>query len=272
MSGKGVSVTASQRQRSSSLRNIRIEIEYDGANYCGWQVQNRPRPTVHGPQKRAIQEAIEKALQKILQEKIRLIGSGRTDAGVHALGQTANFKTSSSIPVGKLQRALNGLLPDDISIIKANEVSMDFHSRFDARSKVYRYTILNRNFRSAFLKGKVYFVPYPLDIRLMQRQARSLLGRHDFVSFCASRSSVRSTVRTVKRIAIRKDKEGLVTIDIEADGFLYNMVRNIAGTLIEMGRGKLSGRGVKEIFTAKDRRLAGPAAPAHGLCLLKVIY
>ena len=234
------------------MRNLKLEIEYDGTNYCGWQVQKSHRS-------KSIQEVIEKTLRKILQERVRLIASGRTDAGVHALGQVANFKTRSKIPSGKLQRALNGLLPDDISIIKVEEKPLDFHSRFRAKSKVYQYTILNRAYPSALLRNRVYFYPYPLNIRLMRKKARSLLGKHDFKSFCASASSVKDTVRTIKRLSIKKSGPALITIEIEADGFLYNMVRRIAGTLIETGRGK-------------SPKLAGPTAPACGLRLVKVRY
>jgi tRNA pseudouridine38-40 synthase len=245
------------------MRNFKLEIEYDGTNYCGWQVQTREKS------RPSIQETIEKTLRKILQEKIKLIGSGRTDAGVHAQVQIANFKTNSSIGIAKLQRALNGLLPDDIAVTRVEEVPLDFHSRFDVKSKVYRYTILNRNFPSAMLMNRVYFYPYPLDLKLMQKEVRVLLGRHNFKSFQASDNIERDPVKTIKRIKIIKDKD-LIYIDIEADGFLYNMVRNIVGTLIAIGRGKSID--MKKLLTLKDRTQAGPTAPACGLCLLKVKY
>lgn len=261
------------------MRNIKLEIEYDGTGYCGWQVQNRPKTKDQRPKtaKKSIQEAIEKTLQKILQEKIKLIASGRTDAGVHALAQVANFKTETKIPAWKLQRALNGNLTKDIAITKVEDVLPDFHSRFQAKSKTYRYTILNRNYPSALLKDKVYHFPYPLDVDLMRREARALLGKHDFKSFGASASSVKGTVRTIKKIAIKKStydsrEPSLITIDIEADGFLYNMVRNIVGTLIEIGRGKLGKGSVKRVLALRGREFAGPLVPARGLCLLKVKY
>jgi tRNA pseudouridine38-40 synthase len=247
------------------MRNIKLEIEYDGTGYCGWQAQTRNK------HKKSIQQTLEKTLRKILQEKIRLIASGRTDAGVHALAQVANFKTKSNIALDKLQRAVNGLLADDITINKIEEVGPDFHSRFAAKSKIYRYTILNRAYPSALLRNTAYHYPYPLDIKLMQKEAGVLLGRHNFTSFQASAKIERSAVRTIKSVKIIKDKDKIY-VDIEADGFLYNMVRNIAGTLLEIGRGKLARGSLEKILLARDRRLAGPTAPARGLCLIKVQY
>lgn len=252
------------------MRNLKLKIEYDGTNYCGWQVQNS---------RKSIQGTIEKALRKILQEKIRLIASGRTDAGVHAHAQIANFKTSSGISINKLQKALNCILPKDITITEIEEKNLDFHSRFDAKSKVYRYSILNRAFPSALIRSQVYFYPYPLNIKLMQAEAKCLLGRHDFKAFCASGSNTRNTFRMIKKISIKKIRcplsairYPLLVIDIEAGGFLYNMARNIAGTLIEIGRGKLPKASLKKILLAQDRRAAGPTVPAKGLCLTKVNY
>jgi tRNA pseudouridine38-40 synthase len=259
------------------LRNIKLTIEYDGTDYSGWQIQNKRK-------ERTIQEAIEKTLRKILQDKIKLIGAGRTDAGVHAKAQVANFKTNSKLSLGKLQKALNGELPEDISIVKAEEKGLNFHSRFNAKSKVYRYIILNRAYPSALLRNTVYFYSYTLNIQLMRQGAAHLLGKHDFKSFCVSASSAKNTVRTIKRINIKKmpydlrpgihdlNKGFLICIDIEADGFLYNMTRNIVGTLLEIGRGKLAPDSLKETLMSCDRRLAGPTAPAKGLCLMQVKY
>jgi tRNA pseudouridine38-40 synthase len=251
------------------MRNLRLEIEYEGTGYCGWQVQRRQK--AKGKRQKSIQEIIEKTLHRILQEKVRLIASGRTDSGVHAQGQVANFKTNSDMSPGKLQRALNGLLPADITISSVREVPLDFHSRFAAKSKAYRYTILNRSYPSALLKNTVYFCRYPLDIGLMLRESRVLLGRHDFKSFQASERKERDSVRTIKDLKIIKDRD-LIHIEIEADGFLYNMVRNIVGTLIEIGRGRFPCGSLKKILASKNRRLAGPTAPAYGLCLFKVEY
>jgi len=262
------SVTSGSRCRSkarASGRNIKLEIEYDGTNYCGWQIQKRHQVT------KSIQETIEKPLRKILQEKIRLIASGRTDAGVHAKGQVANFHTNSQIPLKKLQVALNSLLPPDIAIKNAREVNSNFHSRFNAKSKLYRYTILNNAQRSAFLRNTAYLYPYSLNLKLMRSESEMLLGEHNFKAFQASDKKERSAIRTIKNLKIRKGK-GLIYIDIEADGFLYNMARNIIGTLIEIGRGRFRKGDLEKILQAKDRKLAGPTAPARGLCLLRVKY
>ena len=247
-----------------------MTLEYEGTGYAGWQTQRSRKP-------KSIQETIEKTLAGILQEQIRLTASGRTDAGVHAVGQVANFKTDSGIPAEKLQRALNGLLPDDIAITRIEEAGLDFHSRFAAKSKIYRYTILNQPYPSALLRNAVYFYPYPLDIKLMRQGANSLLGRHDFQAFCAAGSGVRSTIRQIKNIFIRKKRYTLyairytlIIIDIEANGFLRNMARNIVGTLLEIGRGNPVD--MKQLLSLRDRTKAGPTAPAKGLCLMKVNY
>jgi len=246
------------------MRNLKITLEYDGKNYAGWQAQKTKFPT--------IQETIEKVLYKILQEKVRLIASGRTDAGVHAAAQVANFQTNSAIGTDKLRRALNGLLPEDIAIARIEEAPLDFHSRFCAKSKTYRYVILNRPYRSALSKSQIYFYAYPLELKLLGSEAKALLGRHDFKAFSASGSAVKNTTRRIKKIVIKKTFGALITIDIEADGFLYNMVRNIVGTLIEIGRGKFPAGSMIRILRSKNRKLAGPTAPARGLTLLKVKY
>ncbi|MCM8801519.1 MAG: tRNA pseudouridine(38-40) synthase TruA [Candidatus Omnitrophica bacterium] len=246
------------------MRNLKLIIEYDGSNYCGWQKQRNNK-------KKSIQQVLEDTLQKILNEKIKIIGSGRTDAGVHALSQVANFKTNSKISLPKLKKALNALLPEDIVIKQIKRVPLDFHSRFDAKTKLYRYVILNRPYRSAFLRKRVYFYPYPLDINLMHKEAKVLLGRHDFKAFQAVDKKERSSIRTIKKLIIKKEKD-LIIIDIEADGFLYNMVRNIVGTLIEIGRGRFSKGDLKKILLLGDRKKAGFTAPAMGLYLVKVKY
>jgi len=246
------------------MRNLKLEIEYDGTNYAGWQVQAHQK-------KKSIQEVIEKTLQKILREKVRLVVSGRTDAGAHAKAQIANFKTNSVITLNKLRLALNGLLPDDISISKVEEASSSFHSRFDAKSKVYRYTILSRAYPSGLLRGTSYFCSYPLNVRLMRKESRCLTGEHNFKSFQASDKKERSSTRKIKQLKVARNKD-LIHIDIEANGFLYNMVRNIVGTLIEIGRGRFPEGSMKRILSAKNRRAAGPTVPAKGLCLIKVKY
>ena len=278
------------------MRNIKLTIEYNGTNYCGWQIQKShkviPRLSStslatsrwglaksslgfardrQSHKLKSIQETIEKCLQKILQRRIKLIASGRTDAGVHAQAQVANLKTDSPISLEKLQKALNAILPDDIVITKTEEASRDFHSRFDAKSKAYRYTILNRTYRSALLKDRVYFYPFPLNVKLMQKEAMVLLGRHNFKAFQASDKKERNSIRTIKNLKITKGKD-LIYIEIEADGFLYNMVRNIVGTLIEIGRGRFPEGSLRRIMISQNRRLAGPTVPAKGLCLLEVKY
>jgi len=246
------------------MPNIRLEIEYDGTNYCGWQVQSRAK-------KKSIQEVIEQALQEILRKKIKVIASGRTDAGVHARAQTANFKADCSIPPERLQLALNSILPPDIAISKVEEVSPDFHSRFSAKSKLYRYTILNRGHPSALSRDFIHSVWEPLDLKRMRQEAKSLLGKHDFSAFCASAGKKKNPVKEIRSLKITK-KGDFIYIDIEANSFLYNMVRNIAGTLIEAGRGKLKKGALAKILASKDRKQAGATAPAKGLCLLGAKY
>ncbi|PIQ88577.1 MAG: tRNA pseudouridine(38-40) synthase TruA [Candidatus Omnitrophica bacterium CG11_big_fil_rev_8_21_14_0_20_42_13] len=260
------------------MRNIKFTIEYDGTNYCGWQVQNRPK--AEGRRPKTIQETIENVLKKIFQHKLELIASGRTDSGVHAIGQVANFKTGSKIPVLNIQRAVNSLLPQDISIKEARDAPLDFHSRFSAKSKTYRYLILNQPVRCVFLHKRAYFTPFTLNISRMRSAAKLFLGRHDFKAFCASSSSAKNTVRTIKKIIIRKTfncppftmRSPLISIDITADGFLYNMARSIVGTLIEVARGKIEKGVIRVILTSPDRSLIGPTAPANGLYLLNVQY
>ncbi len=264
-----------------SMRNIKLTIEYDGTNYQGWQRQKNTPWT--------LQEVIEKTLGRILQERIRLIASGRTDAGVHACAQVVNFKTNKNISLKKLKQALNSLLDNDIVIKRAEEVDLGFHARFAAKTKIYRYTIINQKHPSALYRDFAYFVPYKLDFRLMRRAARLIVGRHNFSSFqarpvrntCsygrkrisneASDKKSRSSIRTVKGIRVFK-QGNFIFIDIQANGFLYKMVRNIVGTLIEIGRRKQSPISIKKILIKRDRKFAGPTAPAHGLCLLGVKY
>lgn len=251
------------------MRNITLTLEYDGTRFAGWQTQKSR--TIKSQKCPTLQETIEKVLQQILQEKVKLIASGRTDAGVHAKAQVANFKTCSKLSLSRLQEGLNALLPDDISVAAIEEAPFDFHSRFSAKSKTYRYTILYQKHRSALLKDKAYFCRYPLDIALMQKEAKCLLGEHDFKAFQASTKKVKNPLRIIKQIIITQEAP-LLHIDIEANSFLYNMVRNIVGTLIEIGRGRLAPGSMKKILLSKDRKLAGPTAPACGLCLMEVKY
>jgi len=220
---------------------------------------------------RTIQHVLEKTLRHILQEDTHLIVAGRTDAGAHALSQVANFKTSTTIPLKRLRWAINCLLPEDIKVTGIKKVPADFNSRFCAKSKIYRYTILNRQYSSALLAKRVYFFHHPLDLALMRKESQVLLGRHNFKSFQATEDRYRNPIRTIKRIKITRHKHFLY-IDIEADSFLYNMVRNITGTLLEIGRGRFPQGSMLKIMKLHDRTAAGPTLPAKGLCLLKVKY
>lgn len=253
------------------MLNFKLQIEYEGTAYHGWQVQNGVKGNAGYLPEKTIQCVLEGVLEQVLREDIRLIVAGRTDAGVHALSQVANFKSSSRMGMNRMRWALNCLLPEDIKITRISRVSDDFNSRFSAKSKVYRYAILNRKYSSPLLSRRVYFFHHPLDLSLMRREAKALLGRHDFTSFRATERRQRNPVRSIKRIRISEDK-GLVSIDIEADSFLYNMVRNIAGTLLEIGRGRFPEGSMRRILKARNRKAAGPALPAKGLCLVKVKY
>lgn len=244
------------------MRNIRLLIEYDGSNYAGWQIQKNAK---------SIQGVLESALKRITGKKTRLISCGRTDAGVHAKGHVTNFRTKSKIPLVNLQKGLNSLLPRDIVIKEVKEVPLNFNARYNAKSKIYRYTILNRPHPAALFRDYFYYVPYKLNLSSMKREARPLLGRHNFKSFQAADKKERSSIRTIKVLRIER-KADYIVIEIEADGFLYNMVRNIVGTLIEIGRGRFKSGSMKKILKAKNRNLAGPTAPAKGLCLAEVRY
>lgn len=243
------------------MRNIKITIQYNGKNYCGWQEQ---------PDSLGIQGNIEYAIKEITGEKVKINGSGRTDAGVHAIGQVANFKIDSKIPVNKIPDALNSKLPKDISVIDAEEVDEDFHARYSANGKIYRYLVYNSRYRNPILKDISYQVKHDLDFEKMKKEAESLLGTHDFCGFMSSGSSVKDTIRTISSVKIEK-KENLIIFEFEGNGFLYNMVRILSGTLIDIGRGKIT-ESMEEIIKSKNRSNAGHTAPAHALFLKKVFY
>jgi tRNA pseudouridine38-40 synthase len=246
-----------------AMRNIKLTIEYDGKNYLGWQVQ---------PKGATVQGLIEEQLKRLTGETVHLTGSGRTDAGVHAMGQVAHFKTQRPMDCSTIQRALNGLLPADIVILKVEEVDQDFHARRNCRSKVYEYRILNRSLRSVFHREHTWHIPQKLDFEEMKKATQALVGEHDFSSFRSVGSPTRTAVRKVIRAEWKRSREGLLTFEIEASGFLKQMVRAIVGTLVEVGRGKLGPEDVQRILEFKDRRKAGPTAPAQGLFLMKVKY
>ena len=247
------------------VRNIKLTIEYDGTEFNGWQIQDKKRRTVQGE--------TEKVLCKIFKEEIRLYGSGRTDSGVHAYGQVANFKTESQLDCGQILKALNFWLPEDIVIRKAEEVPLNFHAQFSAKNKIYRYTVLNRSVRCAQQRLFSFHYPYRTNLARMRREAKGLSGRKNFKSFQATDSlrAENNTIRTVKKISIRKHGD-LVLIDIEANGFLYKMVRNIVGTLLEIGSGLRPEGSIKKILQEKNRNSAGKTIPSKGLCLIEVKY
>jgi tRNA pseudouridine38-40 synthase len=271
------------------MHNYKLTIAYDGTGYCGWQTQTSAQTSpasfekrAQAPQFRTVQEEIERALRKVLGEKIRLTGSGRTDSGVHAVAQIAHFKTKKSIPLQNLMKALNGVLGRDICIREAQEVSSDFHARFSARRKIYRYCIMNTQDKPLFIRHGAAWVRHPLDVAAMRRASRFLVGRHDFKSFQASDRTERKSVTSIGRITVKsvtgpKDlpfiQEGKwIVIDVEGSGFLRSMVRNIVGTLLDVGKGKRTPQEMRSILKKKDRRFAGPCASAAGLYLMDVLY
>lgn len=244
------------------MRNIRLLIEYDGTNYAGWQRQKNDK---------TVQETLSKVIEQVVREKITLYGAGRTDAGVHALGQVANFKTNSAIPSEQLVHAINFYLPHDITAKEATDVPESFHAQYNAKSKVYQYTLLNDWIRSSLKRNFCYICGFQLNMDKMAEASRCLIGTHDFTSFTTKALQEKNRIRTIKKLNIRKEGR-YIYFTIEADGFLYNMVRTTVGTLIEAGRGKITVEIVKEILDAKNRNMAGPTTPARGLCLMEVKY
>ncbi|MCK9445083.1 MAG: tRNA pseudouridine(38-40) synthase TruA [Tissierellaceae bacterium] len=244
------------------MKNIKLTIEYEGTNYSGWQIQENAI---------SIQEVLEKALKELLKEKVTLIGSGRTDAGVHALGQVANFRTNGSIPGEKYKYALKLLLPGDITVVDSREVDLKFHSRFDATGKVYKYIVYNGELPRAIYRNFSYHVPYNIDIDSMVKGSKYFIGTYDFAAFMAAKSEVSSTIRTIKQISIEK-KGDLIEFYIEGNSFLRNMVRIIVGTLLYIGYGKIKPNAIPNIIASKKREKAGPTAPPQGLFLKEVFY
>lgn len=244
------------------MKNIKLTIEYDGTNYCGWQRQKNGI---------SIEETIEKAIEKVLREKVELIGSSRTDAKVHAKGQVANFYSNTKIPSEKFYNAINSVLPDDIRILSSEEVPMEFHARYDSKGKRYIYKIINRKVPLALFRNYAAHVPYDLNFDAMVIASKYFIGEHDFSAFKSTGSSVKTSVRTVHLIELEREQD-FITLTIEANGFLYNMVRIIAGTLIDVGRGRIAPTDIVTIIQSKDRRMAGATAPPQGLYLEKVYY
>jgi tRNA pseudouridine38-40 synthase len=244
----------------SILRNIKLTIEYDGTDFAGWQSQK---------DQRTVQGEIEKAIKKLTSEPVTLAGSGRTDAGAHALGQVANFKTDSALPLQILRAALNALLPDDILIRETRQVQLEFHSRHSAKSKIYRYRIYLGE--TSLQRNYVWQFRFPVSLSNLKKASKMLLGKKDFSSFCVAKSRKESNICKIKKATWKKSGQ-MLEFEIEADRFLHSMVRIIVGTLLEVGRGRLAMKDFGQILSAKDRRKAGRTAPACGLYLVEVRY
>lgn len=244
------------------MKRVMIVVAYDGTKYCGWQVQ---------PNGVTIQEVLERHLSELLKEPVSVLGASRTDAGVHALGNAAVFDTNSRMPGEKISYALNQRLPEDIRIQESKEVPLDFHPRYQKSEKTYEYRILNRRFPIPTERFYSHFTYVPLDVEQMRKAAEHLIGEHDFKSFCGTGAQVKTTVRNVTGLTIQKNGDEII-IRVTGMGFLYNMVRIIAGTLMEVGCGKYPPEYVKEILEARDRKMAGNTAPARGLTLVGVRY
>lgn len=244
------------------MKRVKLIVAYDGTNYCGWQFQ---------PNGLSVQEVLEKHLSELLKEEIRIVGASRTDAGVHALGNVAAFSTSARMPAERISFAMNTRLPADIRIVGSMEVPMDFHPRFAKTVKTYEYKIFNRKFPDPTKRLYSYFYYYPLDVERMKEAASYLVGEHDFKSFCTAKPEVENTVRTIYSLDLEKEGD-LITFRICGNGFLYNMVRIIAGTLIRVGGGFIEPSEISKILLAKDRSLAGETARPEGLTLIKIEY
>ncbi len=244
------------------MRTVLLTLEYDGTSYVGWQVQP------NGP---SIQAELERALGTILQGPVRVTGAGRTDAGVHALGQCASLTTDRPIPLKAFVAGVNSLLPKDIAVVSAEEREPGFDARRCARGKIYRYTVANRPVRSPLRRLQAWEVFQPLEVQAMRRAVGALLGRHDFSAFRASDCAARTTVRDLRRLEVRREGDRVV-FELEATAFLKHMVRNLVGTLVQVGLGRRPEAWVAEVLAGRDRKRAGPTAPAQGLALVKVFY
>ncbi|MGV8145294.1 MAG: tRNA pseudouridine(38-40) synthase TruA [Alkaliphilus sp.] len=244
------------------MRNLMIEIEYDGTDFNGWQIQ---------PRGRTVEKEVMKVIKKITKHEVKIFGAGRTDAKVHARGQTANFMTESKIPIDRLPKAMNRLLPKDVSVVKAFEMPKEFNARYHSSGKTYSYHIYNCRIKSALISRYSYHFPATLNIELMRDATKFLIGTHDFRTFMSANSNIRNTIRLVNSINIDKREENIYII-FEGNGFLYNMVRIMVGTLLEVGRKKIEPDQVRCILESKNRLNAGCTAPPQGLFLEKVIY
>lgn len=244
------------------LRNLKMIVAYEGTRYAGFQRQKNAQ---------TIQEILETGLSRLTQETIIITGAARTDSGVHAKGQVINFLTNSNIPNEHLQKGLNSILPDDILIVSTTEVPHEFHARYSTTAKTYVYRIHNHELRPLFNRNFTYHYKYPLNLETMRSAAGMITGEKDFRSFQAAGSVIKTTVRHI-HYCIVKQIGFEICIEINANGFLYHMVRNIVGTLLLVGNGRLSVEQFQEILEIKDRKNAGPTAPARGLCLEEVFY
>ena len=244
------------------MRNIKLTIEYDGKDFNGWQKQKN---------KMNIQGEIERAIKNITEEEVDLCASGRTDAGVHSLGQVANFKINSEFPISKMAIAINSQVRNSIRVIKAEEVDLNFHSRYCCKKKTYRYVINNSIYGSSIYRNLEYHMPVKLDVDKMKQAVTYFEGEHDFKAFKSSGTSSKNSIRTIYNAKVYP-KEDRIFIELTGNGFLYNMVRIIAGTLVDVGLGKVEPNQVQTIIEEKDRTKAGKTLPPHGLYLVKVEY
>ena len=245
------------------MRNFKMTVEYDGSAYCGWQRQENGT---------SIQQLLEEAIKLITGQKVAVIGSGRTDAGVHALNQVGSFRCSTKLPVNKIFMGMNSVLPPDIVVKELEEAADEFHALRDVKSKIYVYKICNQRLRPALGRNYFWHIRFPLDIGKMKKAAEYLIGTHDFSCFCATGTDVKDRVRTIVDVEIKTCDDGLIEIKVEARGFLKYMVRNIIGTLVEVGRDKRKPEEMKKIIESRDRTIAGVTAPACGLFLKEVKY
>nr|WP_294495366.1 tRNA pseudouridine(38-40) synthase TruA [uncultured Mediterraneibacter sp.] len=244
------------------MKRIRLTVAYDGTAYCGWQIQ---------PNGITIEEVINRALSRLTGEDIAVIGASRTDAGVHARGNVAVFDTMSAIPPERFAYAVNTVLPEDIAVVKSGEVPGNWHPRYAESVKSYEYRILNQEMPDPLRRKDTWHVSFPLDIDKMRQAAAYLTGEHDFRSFCSIHTGVKSTVRTIFSLDLDRE-DAVIVIRIKGNGFLYNMVRIIAGTLVDVGRGFYSPGEVRDILEAKERKRAGATAPPQGLILSSIEY